>query len=742
MENEEVSMHCSCPQEKKEVNPSQLDLPQKSVPLQWWYFNAHLKDVKGEKDFSFFTSFFRQSKDIGSSKEKEFLDACTSALIDVGEEKYYADSLLDYRATSVIQETLKSSIDRKVNGSYLRDVVLDMVEKGRLPRPDRAMTKPIFVAEDTLKINYEDQCILEGEGEDTQRKYTLYHYNPYYDLSVDLEFFAHGIPILHGENGYVNEMFYYFFPRMHVKGKVKIGNIITDVVGDGWYDREYGGTFDAKGRDALDGWTWFSLRLSDDSFFSMFLILDSETKSMKEFIGVFTSNNERRVCRDIVLKETGWWTSLVSFLEYPVKFHLEVPSIELILDIQVPFNHQELPTLITNGGFYEGRIIGKGEREGRSITMIGFYEKKNCDNSGDVSLLLKNVGRFVRKTLSEFYPLEASDEWIAKNVLGRYCTGTGVNSKIICDTLFRPIRSIIDRGGKAWRSLVLVSGCNALSRNYFDCSKYIAIAELLHVGSLVIDDIQDESTVRRGGETVHIAYGVPTAINSGTACYFMAVSMAGVNSLDPQKANRIYDLYFDVMRAGHAGQGLDIFGLNYLMPEVVKTGNAQPLSDALKAIHTYKTGSAAAAMCKVACILCDANEEITTAMENFGLSLGLAFQIVDDALNVRGFEGDLKEAGEDIRDGKITYPVAKAMERLGVSERNRIWTILQERTTDCNKIKEVVDLLNSVNAIDDCLKEAKEIVDQKWEILDGLIEDSLPKIMMRSFCSFLTERKY
>ncbi|RNF00425.1 putative polyprenyl synthase [Trypanosoma conorhini] len=604
------------------------------------------------------------------------------------------------------------------------------------------MSEAAVIGEDRLYINYDDQCLLEGEGEGAERKYKLYLNNPMRNITVELEFFARTTPVLHGENGIVNDMFYYYYPSMNVEGKITFADSITHVKGDGWYDREYGGLENEIGRDALDAWTWLSLRISDGSQLSLFDIFDSETGKRKELLGVLTFDGTKEVCHDIILEEENWWTSLVTFIEYPLKFHIEVPAFQLSLDVHTSFNHQEVPTILVSGGFYEGRVTGGGCHKGAPVSVIGFYERKNLSTGGDPSVTLKHVGKYVRKTLSNFYPLTASNEWVEKNVLGRYCTGKGVVAQHVCDTLFLPVRSIIDRGGKAWRSLVLVSACNALSRDYFDCTKYIAITELLHVGSLIIDDIQDDSCVRRGGQTAHLEYGVPTAINAGTACYFMGVSFAEIRSLPMEKANRVYELYFDVMKAGHAGQGLDIYGLHYLMPEAVRTGKSEAIEDALKAIHTYKTGAVAAATCRVACILCDATEEVTSAMEAFGLGLGLAFQIVDDALNAKGFEGDLKEAGEDIRDGKITYPVAKAMGRLELPQRERIWNILQERTSDGEKITEVIKLLHSVNAIEDCLSDAQKLVDEKWSLLDPLIPDSMPKVMMRTFCLFLTRRSF
>ena len=356
---------------------------------------------------------------------------------------------------------------------------------------------------------------------------------------------------------------------------------------------------------------------------------------------VFTSRDGTRIhATDVAISFSNLWTSFNTFSEYPMTWKITVPSLQLELHVNSAFPQQEFMTLIvTGGGFFEGRMHAQGVRAGKPVTAVGFLERKHHSTYTDTAGLLKNVSRVVKKVLSAWYPLDSNQEWIDKFVLGRHSTHKGALPKQVCDAMFKPVRSLIDRGGKAWRSLVMVSCLAAVKEDFSECAKYIAMSELLHVGSLIIDDIQDESVVRRGGKTVHLEYGTPTAINAGTGCYFMAPILAGIEDLPAEKQAHIYRLYFDVLRAGHAGQGLDIAGLDHLMPDVVETGDTRQLYDSLQAIHVYKTGGAAGGLCAMACVLTDASPAQSAAIENFGTQLGLAFQIVDDALNLKGFEG-------------------------------------------------------------------------------------------------------
>ena len=88
-------------------------------------------------------------------------------------------------------------------------------------------------------------------------------------------------------------------------------------------------------------------------------------------------------------------------------------------------------------------------------------------------------------------------------------------------TLITPIREIADRGGKSWRSYAALACCDVVGGDSRKFAQWLAMPELMHVGSLIVDDVQDKSTVRRGGPRCHVMHGEPIAINAGTAAYFM-----------------------------------------------------------------------------------------------------------------------------------------------------------------------------------------------------------------------------
>ena len=130
------------------------------------------------------------------------------------------------------------------------------------------------------------------------------------------------------------------------------------------------------------------------------------------------------------------------------------------------------------------------------------------------------------------------------------------------------------------------------------------------------------------------------------------------------------------------------------------------------------------------------------ALGEFVERVGLAFQIVDDVLNLRGFDRDLKLRGEDISSGKVTMPIAKAMGLLGLNDRHHLWATLSSRPSDLRVVVDAIRTLDDCGAIDAAHREAKDLVEDGWTALSPLIADSQAKLMLRAFSWFVLERHY
>jgi geranylgeranyl pyrophosphate synthase len=196
------------------------------------------------------------------------------------------------------------------------------------------------------------------------------------------------------------------------------------------------------------------------------------------------------------------------------------------------------------------------------------------------------------------------------------------------------------------------------------------------------------------------------------------------------------------MRTGHAGQAIDHGGMDDLMPAAVATGDARALELRILACYRLKTAVPAASLAAMGAVAGGGSEAQITCVGDFFEALGLAFQIIDDVLNLRGFKGDLKTRGEDVMNGLVTLPVARALSKLDEGEREALWATLRSKPKDRDVIEGVIAKLESVGAIESCAAQARELVETAWQRCEPLLEPSLPKVMLRAFGWFVLERHY
>lgn len=323
----------------------------------------------------------------------------------------------------------------------------------------------------------------------------------------------------------------------------------------------------------------------------------------------------------------------------------------------------------------------------------------------------------------------------------------GLNIDVFSKTMISPIRDIIDRSGKAWRSYILLLCMDCVGGNSSKYEHWLSLAEIVHVGSLIIDDIQDESDMRRGGPACHLLHGRAQAINSGTAAYFLALHtlIKQTPQLTPELILNIYDIKFMTLRAAHTGQALDIYGLDYMMDDVVETGDSLTIEKAVLCTHRLKSGVPAGSLARLGAIIGGGTNEQCDALENYVQSIGIAFQIIDDVLNLRGFEENTKMRGEDIMAGKVTFPIAKAMNTKYLNsklQRKYVWDIIKSKTTDVTLVNDVIQLLEKCDCINESVTYAKSLIEAAWIKLDPLIPDSFYKLFLRAFGLYILQRHY
>jgi len=386
----------------------------------------------------------------------------------------------------------------------------------------------------------------------------------------------------------------------------------------------------------------------------------------------------------------------------------------------------------------------RGTLGGREVTGLGYIERSGFEPVKDLDQFFAAVGEEVRASVAALMPMEPTHaqvrELIAADDREQYMDG--VDKQQIARSLFKPLREIADRGGKSWRSYAALACCDVVEGDSRKFVQWLAIPELMHVGSLIVDDVEDKSTVRRGGPAAHLIYGEPLAINSGTAGYFITQRLLRTSEVSAHDKLRLYDLYFEAMRAGHAGQAIDLDGLEDQLERAVETGDSRELERAVCAKHRLKAAAPAAALARMGAVAGGGTDAQIDAVGRFFEALGLSFQIIDDVLNLRGFKNDLKARAEDISNGAITLPIAKALARLDLDGRRKLVATLASHPTDPVIVSGVVEQLESIGAVQACADEARDLVEDAWRAADPLLPDTIPKVMLRAFGWYILERHY
>jgi geranylgeranyl diphosphate synthase type II len=246
-------------------------------------------------------------------------------------------------------------------------------------------------------------------------------------------------------------------------------------------------------------------------------------------------------------------------------------------------------------------------------------------------------------------------------------------------------------GGKRIRPILCMAAAEAVSDSPVDIESAACTLELIHTYSLIHDDLpaMDDDDLRRGVPTCHKVFGEAIAILAGDALLTLAFQVLAQMACEPErKVKLIEELAVASGTAGGmvAGQVHDIEG-----------EGQRPDAVLLEAIHRAKTGALLRASIRMGAIYAGADAEQLSALSCFGEHVGLAFQIVDDVLDVEQPSETLgKTAGKDAQQQKITFPAVYGLERSrDMAEQERIAAHLALRNFDnrADRLRELADLI-------------------------------------------------
>ncbi len=234
---------------------------------------------------------------------------------------------------------------------------------------------------------------------------------------------------------------------------------------------------------------------------------------------------------------------------------------------------------------------------------------------------------------------------------------------------------LLSAGGKRLRPALTLLSAQLVGSLTSRAIIFAAVVELMHTATLIHDDVIDKAELRRGRAAVHTLWGNEAAVMCGDHLYARAFSILAEDG----------DL--EVIRtmataSSRVCEG-EVLELQWAFNPHI--GEAECLE-----IARLKTAELMAASCKVGALAVHADRKVVKALETFGRQLGIAFQIVDDVLDLEGSVDELgKPVGSDLLEGKITLPVRYALDALPSSEREWWVQRIKSRTISPNDVAQL-----------------------------------------------------
>ena len=240
-------------------------------------------------------------------------------------------------------------------------------------------------------------------------------------------------------------------------------------------------------------------------------------------------------------------------------------------------------------------------------------------------------------------------------------------------------RYVHEAGGKRLRPALVLLACRALGSDSVEPRWTGAAVEMIHAATLLHDDVVDSAESRRGRTTVRSRWGSANAVLAGNLLFSRAFGLLARRGQVEEL--RVLSQCMLTMCRGEIMQNLH-------------RGNLEMSEETYYSIIRTKTADFLAACCRTGAMLAGADAATVERMAEYGMSLGLAFQVTDDLLDVCGEEASIgKPLGGDLKEGKMTLPLILGLRSASAAERERVKTIARRETITHGDFEEVRSVL-------------------------------------------------
>jgi len=346
---------------------------------------------------------------------------------------------------------------------------------------------------------------------------------------------------------------------------------------------------------------------------------------------------------------------------------------------------------------------------------------------------LKSKVPEIEKEIENYIPRKATKKWV-EDALGK--TEFELDLDAYTKGVNEPIWDLLDRGGKRFRPVLACLCAEAVGGDAKKAQKLAPMVELIHNGTLMQDDVEDDSVARRGKACTHKIFGIDTAVNTGTIMFYWPLMAIRENwfDLDEKKRVAIYDLYATELLRVCSGQAWDIAWHH---------GGFTPNEKQYLNMCLSKTGVLTKFACQLGAIAGGATKAQYEALGDFGQIVGVGFQIQDDILELteKDFKAGKGSLGGDIHEGKRTLIIIRTLQKASDADKVRLTEILDSHTTKEEVIQEALDIIGRYDGIDYSKKKANELVTKAWKTLEKTLPKSNAKEMLKKFAEYLVDRK-
>jgi geranylgeranyl diphosphate synthase type II len=297
--------------------------------------------------------------------------------------------------------------------------------------------------------------------------------------------------------------------------------------------------------------------------------------------------------------------------------------------------------------------------------------------------------------------------------------------------IYQPIKYIVNLGGKRFRSSLLLMITDVFCGKSSKAIKEAAAIELFHNFTLIHDDIMDQAPLRRGSPSVHKKWDTNTAILSGDLLYSLVNKiLASSEAQTPE----IHTLFQQTAMEVCEGQSLDM---------AFETENSVSQSDYINMIK-LKTAVLVACALKIGAIIGGADQKDAQLLYDFGINLGIAFQIHDDILDAYPLEEVFgKQIGGDILEKKKTILFIELLSNLSIDQQKEIYNILdKQELSDDKKVLYVKSLYDKYDVLANAGNVKENYFNKSLDNISSLSIKQESKSLLIDFAVNLMKRKY